>query len=348
MRHPAFAGEVTRDDLLAWYRANRARSRELFDLVVPEAYFDRPISLRNPIMFYEGHLPAFSVNTLVKLTMKRKGIDERLETLFARGIDPEDEASVKSPTDLWPSREEVQAYAHAADELIEETLTEPNEAAFTILEHEAMHQETLLYMLHQLAHEKKRPSRRVFESTRSSTTGRLDDSIPISPGKTKLGTDAGTFGWDNEFSAHIVDVAEFTIDPRRHQRRATLEYINAVGEDAALLNARRARVVLARHVRDDPAAARRAGVRHARRSIRVRALAQRAVADRGRMASRVRLRSHRPERSRLEWTSTLFAPYPGFAPMRSYRSIPPILTTRTTVMKARRPRRRASCSAELS
>jgi gamma-glutamyl hercynylcysteine S-oxide synthase len=155
MRHPAFAGDVTRDDLVAWYRANRARTRELFDLVVPDAYFDRPIPLRNPIVFYEGHLPAFSVNTLVKLTHGRKGIDERLETLFARGIDPEDESAVRSPTELWPSREEVHAYARAADELVEEALVEPGEAAFTILEHEAMHQETLSYMLHQLPHDRK-------------------------------------------------------------------------------------------------------------------------------------------------------------------------------------------------
>src|ERR1700754_5152375 len=107
MRHPAFAGDVTRDDLVAWYRANRARTRELFDLIVPDAYFERPIGLRNPIVFYEGHLPAFSVNTLVKLKNQRKGVDDRLETLFARGIDPADEASVQSPTDVWPSREEV-------------------------------------------------------------------------------------------------------------------------------------------------------------------------------------------------------------------------------------------------
>ncbi len=48
------------------YVRNRRRSRAIFDSVRPEAYGDRPIALRNPICFYEGHLPAFSVNTLVK------------------------------------------------------------------------------------------------------------------------------------------------------------------------------------------------------------------------------------------------------------------------------------------
>ncbi|MFP5245161.1 MAG: DinB family protein, partial [Thermoanaerobaculia bacterium] len=152
MRHNAFPDGVTRERLLEWYRANRARTKQLFDLVKPEAYYERPIALRNPIVFYEGHIPGFAVNTLVKLALGKPGIDPELEVLFARGIDPEDEASV--PQLSWPSREKVQAFARACDELIEETLrTAPleddavpqlrgGEAVFTILEHELMHQET--------------------------------------------------------------------------------------------------------------------------------------------------------------------------------------------------------------
>src|ERR1044071_3860865 len=88
MRHQAFPAGITREDVVAWYRANRARTRQIFDIAVPEAYYERPIALRNPIVFYEGHLPGFSVNTLVKLALKRKGISERLETLFCAGTNP--------------------------------------------------------------------------------------------------------------------------------------------------------------------------------------------------------------------------------------------------------------------
>ena len=72
----------------AWYRRNRARSREIFDLLTDETYYSRPIALRHPIVFYDGHLPGFSFNTLVKKGLGHPSIDERLETLFARGIDP--------------------------------------------------------------------------------------------------------------------------------------------------------------------------------------------------------------------------------------------------------------------
>ena len=66
---------VDRPALVAWYRKNRARSRALFDLLAEEAYYSQPIALRHPIVFYEGHLPGFSFNTLVKRGRGRPIID---------------------------------------------------------------------------------------------------------------------------------------------------------------------------------------------------------------------------------------------------------------------------------
>src|SRR5689334_19480741 len=97
-----------RQRAVAWYRRNRARSRALFDRITPEAYYSQPIALRHPIVFYEGHLPAFSFNTLVKRGLGRPSIDARLEALFARGIDPHETAAAAAAGDssraasLWP------------------------------------------------------------------------------------------------------------------------------------------------------------------------------------------------------------------------------------------------------
>ncbi len=317
MRHPAFAGDVTRDDLLTWYRANRARTRELFDLVVPDAYYDRPIALRNPIVFYEGHLPAFSVNTLVKLAGKRQGVDERLEVLFARGIDPEDEAAVRSPTEVWPSREEVQAYGRAADALVEEMLTEPSEAAFTILEHEGMHQETLLYMLHELGHEKKRGSWQLAVGSRQEATAQPPIAVPA--GRATLGADAGTFGWDNEFPSHTVDVPAFTIDSHAVTNGEYLEFMNATGAKAPHFWARgesewvwRGMFEMLPMPLDAPVY-----VTHDEASAYARWKGARLPTE---------AEWHRAYDSGVpdlaghgwEWTSTLFAPFPGFRPMFSY------------------------------
>src|SRR5215471_9114786 len=109
---------LDRTACVEWYRQNRLRSRALFDSVRPEAYYDRPIALRNPICFYEGHLPAFSVNTLVKRGLKEPGVDSDYEILFERGIDPEDAASVPGGPRGWPSRGEIHEYGDEADRLI--------------------------------------------------------------------------------------------------------------------------------------------------------------------------------------------------------------------------------------
>jgi formylglycine-generating enzyme required for sulfatase activity len=162
-------------------------------------------------VFYEGHLPAFAVNTLIKLALGRPGIDEQFETLFARGIDPADEATATSPTDLWPSRADVQAYAREAEAMVGDALADgPPEAAGTVVEHELMHQETLLYMFHNMAYDKKRrpPVRTPGVSRQPLAAGRA--AIPA--GVATLGAGPSSFGWDNEFPRHQVDVEAFEID----------------------------------------------------------------------------------------------------------------------------------------
>src|SRR5258705_542826 len=95
---------LDRQTLAAWYVRNRERSGRLFDAVRPEAYEARPIALRNPICFYEGHLPAFTVNTLLKRGLGEPGLDSDFELLFERGIDPESEDALPAAASLWPPR----------------------------------------------------------------------------------------------------------------------------------------------------------------------------------------------------------------------------------------------------
>src|SRR5438067_4309736 len=179
---------LDRPPLIDWYRRNRARSRALFDLVDDEAYYTKPIALRHPIVFYEGHLPAFSFNTLVKKALGGASIDGRLETLFARGIDPHETAGPKETAAdaARPTREVVHQFAEEADHQVlralanadvdrpGDALLDRGEAVFAILEHEAMHQETLLYMWHRLPLARKR--RPAGYSPRDRKSTRLNSS----------------------------------------------------------------------------------------------------------------------------------------------------------------------------
>src|SRR6188768_3715971 len=98
-----------------WYAKNRARTKALFDMIADEAYYSRPIDLRHPIVFYEGHLPSFSFNTLVKRGLGGPSVDAGLEALFARGIDPSEDQTGRSTAHQWPSRDTVRQFAAEAD-----------------------------------------------------------------------------------------------------------------------------------------------------------------------------------------------------------------------------------------
>ena len=215
-------------------------SARLFDIVQPEAYHSRPIALRHPVVFYEGHLPAFSLNTLVKRALGGRGVDERLERLFARGIDPDTEASASgSQPPEWPSREEVRRFAHECDARILDALAsapleQPGhpllhdaQAVFAILEHEAMHQETMLYMWHQLSYEQKRAPADLRED--SSGTTPSAGKVVVPAGRATLGARPGEipFGWDNEFPGLTVEVPAFDIDVHNVTNEQFLDFVDA-------------------------------------------------------------------------------------------------------------------------
>ena len=126
----------------------------------------------------------------------------------------------------WPSRDEVLAFAARADAAIVDALEEAElrddrpameraEALYTALEHEAMHQETLLYMWHRLPYEQKRVLPASHTDLARSSSGRITNArVRIPAGVATLGADRNriTFGWDNEFDEHRVDVPAFEID----------------------------------------------------------------------------------------------------------------------------------------
>ena len=234
---------LDRSAVVSRYRRNRERSRALFDLLADEAYYSQPIALRHPIVFYEGHLPGFSFNTLVKKGLERPSIDPRLETLFARGIDPHEDAAGAASANRagWPERDVVHQFADEADRQVIEALLHADveqpghplldraEAVFTILEHEAMHQETLLYMWHRLPFaQKRKPSG--YEPRTGGSSPR-SDWVEIPGGCATLGVGRGSiaFAWDNESPALSVEVPAFSIERHDVTNERFLEFVEAGG-----------------------------------------------------------------------------------------------------------------------
>ena len=230
-----------RASLLDRFDRGRRFTAALFDLVTDEAYYQRPIALRNPIVFYEGHISAFAVNALLKTALGQHGIDDELERLFARGIDPEDEAAMGGGGAAWPSRDRVRAFVAEADRRLRHVLQHDDlvrpghrlldraEAVYTAIEHEELHQETLHYIWHRLPASAKRvpvgwqlPADGVVPPRRG---------MAVDAGKATLGVarDAVAFGWDNEMPPLQVDVPAFVIDQHDVTNAEYLEFVNAGG-----------------------------------------------------------------------------------------------------------------------
>ena len=224
------------------YHANRARTAALFDLVEPAAYYEQPVTLRHPLVFYDGHIPAFAVNCLLRKGLGAPGLDPELDLLFARGIDPHDgQAAATAAIDRWPRRDTVRQYVERADRAILDALETADVAGganavlrraqgvHTLLEHEVMHQETLLYMCHRLDFAAKR---------RPAGAAPVIGGLPPEPamagvpaGRATLGNapEAVPFGWDNEFPEQVVAVPAFEIDRYNVTNQDYLAFVEAGG-----------------------------------------------------------------------------------------------------------------------
>jgi iron(II)-dependent oxidoreductase len=244
MRTATPSTALDRAVLLERYTRMRQRTRAFFDLLDESVYYERPIGLRNPIVFYEGHLPAFAVNALIKKGLGRPGIDEHLERIFARGIDPKSEAyATARGNPAWPSRLTVLDFAAHADRLIVDAITNAEldrpghplldgaQALRAVLEHEEMHQETMAYMWHEVPYAKKHAPPG-YETLPASHRGRRLGAccVRVPAGDASLGTDpAAAFAWDNERPSHVQRVGTFGIDVFNVTNGEFMEFVDAGG-----------------------------------------------------------------------------------------------------------------------
>jgi iron(II)-dependent oxidoreductase len=234
------AHPVDRAWFVARYRANRARSAQLFGLIDPDVFYEAPIPLRHPFIFYAGHLPAFTYITLLRHALGRPSLDRGLEDLFNRGIDPDSVDAARAHRRAeWPDLATVAAFGRACDDAVLDALAHARlddpanpqlvraQAAHNILEHEEMHHETLLYIVHRLPDERKR----IAAGDHCDVMPAAREPVSIPRGQATLGVrrDALAFAWDNEFEEHTVDVGAFAIDVHNVTNAQYLEFVAAGG-----------------------------------------------------------------------------------------------------------------------
>jgi iron(II)-dependent oxidoreductase len=195
----------------------RRETDTLFEMVRPEALYDRPIPERHRIVFYIGHLEAFDWNLLAG-AFGLKPFDPEFDRLFAFGIDPVDGGLPADSPDDWPSLEYVLRYRDLVRRNLDAKLSGCADRLLldVAIEHRLMHAETLAYMFHQLPYDRKvKPDAACISVERIGEGPRTNaEQVEIASGRVTLGLvrDSGEFGWDNEFDEHTLDIAPFAID----------------------------------------------------------------------------------------------------------------------------------------
>jgi ergothioneine biosynthesis protein EgtB len=213
------------------------RSDELFGLIAKDALLDQPIPLRQPLLFYLGHLPAFAWNQIGVGALRRPSWRPELDALFERGIDPVGVDEYRAAdASQWPSEGAVLDYRDRVRQILRPAFAEYDAGADRgdaaadvfpmVLEHELMHQETLLYMIQQLPHRKKvRPAGAPalpLGAPKSIRQKRLVKGGSVTLGAPKQNP---SFVWDNERPERRVEVAPFLVDELPVQNGDYLEFV---------------------------------------------------------------------------------------------------------------------------
>jgi ergothioneine biosynthesis protein EgtB len=240
LSEPAIAQYSYLAELQTRLHEARSRSDELFEIVRPEALYDRPIPERHRIIFYIGHLEAFDWN-LLRQPLGLFSFNPDFDKLFAFGIDPVDGGLPNDQPNDWPSIEQVRQYKAQLRQALDNgliavtaedpTLTrlETGRLLEVAIEHRLMHVETLCYMLHQMPADRKiaQPA-----APLPAVPTAFHRSVEIPRGAATLGLPriaGGPFGWDNEFEEHRVEVPAFAIDSYNVTNGEYLKFIAECG-----------------------------------------------------------------------------------------------------------------------
>ncbi|MGO9124160.1 MAG: SUMF1/EgtB/PvdO family nonheme iron enzyme [Terriglobales bacterium] len=240
----AAQGEMAvRQPLLDRVSDARRRSDALFGTVRADSMYERPIPERHRIIFYLGHLEAFDWNLLHENVLGLRSSHPEFDRLFAFGIDPVGGGLPSDRPSDWPSLKAVHDYVAgvraALDERLAEEVLEPHahtRNGFPLdtllnvaIEHRLMHLETLAYMLHQLPLDQK--LRQADDPPSLVTPPPIHGMVPVPAGTATLGRarSGDSFGWDNEYEAHTVQVPAFEIDQYMVTNGQYLDFLAAGG-----------------------------------------------------------------------------------------------------------------------
>ncbi|WAQ82045.1 hypothetical protein PtA15_2A358 [Puccinia triticina] len=252
-----------------WITLWKAWDTVTIEMIPKDMLHQRPIDLRHACLFYLGHIPVFADIHLSRYFEVATTEPHRFAQIFERGIDPNfedpskcnDHSPFPDQESEWPSLEEVlrfrDKFRTRLTGVYEGLGKEPGSKILLtrklgrvlsmIYEHEAMHLETLLYMLQQTDFVNHPPGftppdwhslAREWDSTVEAQTGEfglIEYSTPqtITVGHDDLEQDDSSkpfsedheYGWDNESPSREVEVKPFKLEATTITNQEYLEFV---------------------------------------------------------------------------------------------------------------------------
>ncbi|WP_417604983.1 5-histidylcysteine sulfoxide synthase [Oceanimonas baumannii] len=216
--------ELKREEIRRYFHQTYDLYEALFDCITTaDAYYARPEPLRHPLIFYFGHTAVFFINKLVLGKFLPERLDERLESLFAIGVD---EMSWDDLNDVhydWPDLNHTRDYRQQVRKTVDTFISDmsltlpitPDSPAWIVLmgiEHERIHLETSSVIMRMLPLSQLQ-SHPLWAACSEHGPAPKNSLLPVEGDTITLGkpADAATYGWDNEYGSKTVEVQPFRV-----------------------------------------------------------------------------------------------------------------------------------------
>lgn len=234
--------DEVRQTLRAYFHETFSRYEQLFlVLACDDAWYQKPIALRHPLIFYFGHTATFFVNKMIVAGLVTQRINPVFESMFAIGVDEMSWDDLDASHYDWPSVMAVQAYRDQVRALVDKVLDQPPPALpvnwqhpwWVIvmgIEHERIHLETSSVLIRQQRLDWLRPHP-AWPVCRETGQAPADERVVVPEGWVTLGKshEDAYYGWDNEYGTHQALVPSFSAGRHLVSNQLFLAFVEAGG-----------------------------------------------------------------------------------------------------------------------
>lgn len=215
--------EAKRAEIKRYFNATCDAYEALFDcLANDQAYYERPCSLRHPLIFYFGHTATFFTNKLVLAKLLPQRINPKIESMCAIGVDEMSWDDLNEAHYAWPAVDEVRVYRQqvraAVNQLIDAVSfslpidwQSPLWPLMMGIEHERIHLETSSVLIRQLDMAFVQSSDLFAICPERGEAPAENKLLVVQPGLVDIQHQdpAKFYGWDNEYGSHRAQVQGF-------------------------------------------------------------------------------------------------------------------------------------------